>query len=131
MNNFAEVYIWETKIGTLSLKDDLPYAYFEYDRDFIEGIRGTNIELSPLRMPISDRLYSFPNLAEAFHGVPGMIADSLPDKFGNAVINQWLASQGKTEADFNVIDRLCYTGSRGMGALEYRPAIASKAKVSI
>ena len=78
-------------------------------------------------MPVSDRVYSFGDLADSFHGVPGMIADSLPDKFGNAVINHWLASQGKSEADFNVIDRLCYTGTRGMGALEYRPALGPDA----
>lgn len=125
MNNLAEIFLWNTKIGTLSLKEGLPCAIFEYDNDFIEGVRGTNIQLSPLKMPISNKLYSFPNLEESFHGVPGMIADSLPDKFGNAIINQWLAAQGKSETDFNVIDRLCYTGSRGMGALEYRPALSA------
>jgi serine/threonine-protein kinase HipA len=130
MNNIAEVYMWGTRIGSLQIRDNLPFAEFEYDKEFIENARGTDIQLSPLQMPLSDRVYSFPDLAESFHGVPGMIADSLPDKFGNAVINQWLASQGKTEADFNVIDRLCYTGSRGMGALEYRPAISDTATVA-
>jgi serine/threonine-protein kinase HipA len=52
------------------------------------------------------------------------LADSLPDKFGNAVIDQWLASQGRTSDSFNVVERLCYTGKRGMGALEYFPAIS-------
>ena len=122
MNSLAEVYLWGTRIGYLQLKSDLPYAQFEYDKDFVSGIQGKGIELSPIKMPISNRIYEFPGLEESFHGVPGLIADSLPDKFGNAVINQWLASRGKTEADFNVIDRLCYTGSRGMGALEYHPA---------
>ena len=130
MNNLAEIFLWGTKIGTLSLKEDVPYAFFEYAKDFVEGVRGTDIQLSPLRMPISGRLYSFPELAESFHGVPGMIADSLPDKFGNAVINQWLAAQGRSETDFNVIDRLCYTGVRGMGALEYHPAIPNEANKS-
>lgn len=78
--------------------------------------------MSPIMMPLSRRVYEFPNLVgETFRGMPGLVADSLPDKFGNAVINRWLISQGKTEADFNAIDRLCYTGKRGMGALEYVP----------
>lgn len=127
MNSLAEVYLWGTRIGYLQLKSDLPYAQFEYDKDFVSGIQGKGIEISPLKMPISNRIYEFPGLEESFHGVPGLIADSLPDKFGNAVINQWLASKGKTEEDFNVIDRLCYTGSRGMGALEYKPAIGMDA----
>lgn len=130
MNNLAEVFLWNTKIGILNLKEDRPYAFFEYDKEFIEGVKGTDIQLSPIRMPVSDRLYSFPDLAESFHGVPGLIADSLPDKFGNAVIDQWLAGQGKSTYDFNVIDRLCYTGNRGMGALEYHPAISGDAKES-
>ena len=127
MNNLAEVYLWGTCIGYLQLKDNASYAQFEYDKDFVNRIKGSGIQLSPVKMPISDQIYAFPGLEESFHGVPGLIADSLPDKFGNAVINQWLASQGKAESDFNVIDRLCYTGSRGMGALEYRPAFSSGA----
>lgn len=119
MISTAEVYMWGTRIGILHLGEGKPYVSFEYDRDFLRS----KIELSPLNMPLSTRVYEFPDLADdAFHGVPGMIADSLPDKFGNAVINQWLATMGKTDADFNVIDRLCYTGERGMGALEYVPA---------
>ena len=130
MNNIAEVYLWNTKIGVLNLREDNPTAFFEYDKDFINNVKNTGIQLSPLKMPISDRLYSFPDLAESFHGVPGMIADSLPDKFGNAIINRWLASIGKLESDFNVIDRLCYTGSRGMGALEYRPALQTDGDIT-
>ncbi|WP_022761393.1 type II toxin-antitoxin system HipA family toxin [Butyrivibrio sp. AD3002] len=119
---FAEVYLWGTRIGTLHLGDDEIYAEFEYDKDFVDATRGTDIQLSPIKMPISNRVYKFTDIGDSFRGVPGMIADSLPDKFGNAVIRSWLSSQGKSESDFNVIDRLCYTGSRGMGALEYVPA---------
>ena len=122
MNNYAEVYLWDTCIGYLSLENSSPFANFEYDKKFVSQTSGTGIELSPIKMPISNQIYSFHDLESSFHGVPGMIADSLPDKFGNAIINQWLASQGKRETDFNVIDRLCYTGTRGMGALEYKPA---------
>ena len=122
MNNLAEVYMWGTRIGILYLSSDKPYASFEYDADFIKGASNAGIEISPLMMPVSSRVYEFPDIANSFRGVPGLIADSLPDKFGNAVIRRWLSDMGRTESDFNVIDRLCYTGKRGMGALEYVPA---------
>ena len=122
MNKFAEVILWGTRIGILHLPDNEVFAEFEYDRQFVEGAGRIGIEPSPIKMPLDNRVYRFPDIGESFKGVPGMIADSLPDKFGNAVINQWLAKQGRSEIDFNVIDRLCYTGSRGMGALEYIPA---------
>ncbi len=119
MNNTAEVYLWGTRIGILHLEDAGNYASFEYDSDFVKS----RIEISPIQMPLSETVYAFPALAgSAFHGVPGLIADSLPDKFGNAIISQWLSEQGRSEESFNVIDRLCYTGTRGMGALEYVPA---------
>lgn len=119
MINTAEVKMWGTRIAVIHLDEKNPYVSFEYDKQFVKS----GIEVAPIHMPLSNRVYEFPNLvSDAFHGVPGMIADSLPDKFGNSIINQWLASQGKTERDFNVIDRLCYTGLRGMGALEYYPA---------
>ncbi len=119
MNHTAEVYLWGTRIGIIHLEEGQSFVSFEYDRNFVKS----GIEISPLSMPLSNRIYSFPNLpVEAFHGVPGMLADSLPDKFGNAVIKQWLASQGRTADSFNVIERLCYTSARGMGALEYVPA---------
>ena len=79
--------------------------------------------MSPLRIPLGGVIYEFPYLAgEPFFGMPGLVADSLPDSFGNAVIEKWLASIGKSLSDFTAIDRLCYTGKRGMGALEYVPA---------
>lgn len=115
----VEVKMWGTTIGYLHMDGNKPYAAYEYDEKFIQS----GIQVAPLYMSLSNRVFEFPNLAEtAFHGVPGMIADSLPDKFGNAIINKWISSRGMTEQDFNVLDRLCYTGSRGMGALEYVPA---------
>ena len=119
MLSTAEVYMWGTRIGIVHLENGKAFAAFEYDRDFLKS----HIEVSPLYMPLSGRVYEFPDLVgEAFHGVPGMLSDSLPDKFGNAVINQWLVSQGRSLHEFNAIDRLCYTGERAMGALEYIPA---------
>jgi serine/threonine-protein kinase HipA len=78
-------------------------------------------------MPLSDRIYVFPELPQrTFHGLPGLLADSLPDRFGNVLIDAWLATQGRTPESFNAVERLCYTGTRGMGALEFAPAIGPK-----
>ncbi|MCH5293952.1 MAG: type II toxin-antitoxin system HipA family toxin [Treponema sp.] len=121
MNDTAEVYLWGTRIGIIHQPRGRRYASFEYDRKFLDS----GIEVSPLKMPLSSSVYEFPDLAGgAFHGLPGLVADSLPDTFGNTVIEKWLLSQGKSISDFTVIDRLCYTGKRGMGALEYVPATA-------
>jgi serine/threonine-protein kinase HipA len=120
MINTVEVYLWGTRIGFMHQGDRDIAASFEYDRNFLKS----QIELSPFMMPLSDRVYSFPELArvDAFRGIPGLFADSLPDKFGNAVINKWLSRQGRSPESFTAIERLCYTGKRGMGALEYIPA---------
>lgn len=119
MNDTAEVYLWGTRIGIIHQDITKLYASFEYDTNFIKS----GIEVSPLRMPLSGNIYEFPGLSgEPFYGMPGLVADSLPDRFGNAVIEQWLMSLGKSLSEFTAIDRLCYTGKRGMGALEYVPA---------
>lgn len=121
MNDTAEVYLWETRIGIIHQPRGRKYASFEYDRNFLNS----GIEVSPLKMPLASNVYEFPDLADgAFYGLPGLVADSLPDRFGNAVIEKWLLSRGKSISDFTAIDRLCYTGKRGMGALEYVPATA-------
>jgi len=87
----------------------------------------TGIELSPLKMPLSRQIYTFPELNnDTFKGLPGLIADSLPDDFGNAVLNAWVAGKGKQPADITPLQRLQYTGKRGMGALEYAPATRFK-----
>lgn len=92
---------------------------FEYDPGFIKK----GVELSPIKMPLSNRIYSFPELDfNTFKGLPGLIADSLPDDFGNAVLNAWVAGQGRSPDDITPLQRLQYTGKRGMGALEYAPA---------
>ena len=119
MNHTAEVYLWGTRIGIIHQDEGKSFASFEYDADFLKS----GIELSPVRMPLSNVIYEFPMLSGApFYGLPGLVADSLPDDFGNRVIEQWLAGQGRSIRDFTAIDRLCYTGERGMGALEYVPA---------
>lgn len=115
----AEVMLWGTKIGTVAFDDNSGLGSFEYDPAFLTS----GIEVSPIAMPLSRRVYTFPELArQSFHGLPGLLSDSLPDKFGNAVIDAWLYSRGRSPESFNPVERLCYTGSRGMGALEYVPA---------
>jgi len=113
------VRLWGRTIGAASLEDGARIAAFQYDPAFL----ASGIELSPITMPLSRRIYQFPSLAEvSFHGLPGLLADSLPDKFGNALIDAWLATQGRRPESCNAIERLCYIGVRGMGALEFAPA---------
>ena len=119
MSTTAKVNLWGRTIGAVLLEDGAATATFEYDPAFIRS----GIEVAPLMMPLSSRLYAFPSLRlETFHGLPGLLADSLPDRFGNALIDAWLARSGRMPESFNAVERLCYTGSRGMGALEYAPA---------
>ena len=120
MNHAAEVLLWDCKVGSIALEEDARAARFEYDPGFI----GSGLDVAPLEMPLKPDIYFFPNLPfEAFHGLPGMLADALPDKFGNAVLDSWIASRGESPGSLTPIDRLCYTGTRGMGALEFRPAL--------
>jgi serine/threonine-protein kinase HipA len=119
MATVAEVRLWGRSIGAVSLEEGARTSAFQYDPTFL----ASGIELSPISMPLSPRIYQFPSLAElSFHGLPGLLADSLPDRFGNALIDAWLATQGRRPEDFNAVERLCYIGIRGMGALEFAPA---------
>ena len=104
------------------------YAAFQYDPAFARS----GIEISPLTMPLSERVYEFSALPrDMFHGLPGLLADSLPDKFGNALINAWLATQGRTPESFEAVERLCYTGTRGLGALEFAPGLGPKPRKAV
>jgi len=120
MNGLAEVLLWGTRVGAVSLPPGEQIATFEYDPDFSES----RVELSPIEMPlVAGRRYRFPALAEeSFGGLPGLLADSLPDRYGNALIDAWLATQDRDPGGFDAVERLCYIGRRGMGALEFRPA---------
>lgn len=119
----AKVQLWGRTIGAVLLDQGRDVAAFQYDPEFASS----GIELSPLTMPLSKRVYEFPALPRnTFRGLPGLLADSLPDKFGNALIDAWLATQGRTPESFNAVERLCYTGARGMGALEFAPALGPK-----
>jgi len=115
----AEVRLWGRTIGAASLEEGARIAAFQYDPAFL----ASGIELSPIVLPLSRRVYQFPSLPEVtFRGLPGLLADSLPDKFGHALIDAWLATQGRRPESFDAVERLCYIGVRGMGALEFAPA---------
>jgi len=110
-------------VGAVDFNTETGVGAFEFESSFVRS----GIELSPIKMPLSKKIYSFPeNRGDTFKGLPGMIADSLPDDFGNAVMNAWIASQGKSPTDITPLQRLQYTGKRGMGALTYSPAIQRK-----
>jgi serine/threonine-protein kinase HipA len=123
----AEVRLWGRTIGAVSMDDDRSYASFQYTPEFVDS----GIQVAPLTLPLSSRVYEFPELPRGtFHGLPGLLADSLPDRFGNALIDAWLATTGRTPASFTPIERLCYTGTRGMGALEFAPVLGPRPRTS-
>lgn len=127
MVNIAKVNIWGNFAGAVVWNERSGSASFEFDRDFLRK----GIDLSPLKMSIAEAengtVFSFPFLnPETFKGLPGLLADSLPDRFGNKVIDAWLAANGRTSESMNPIERLCYIGKRGMGALEFEPAVMTE-----
>ncbi len=123
----VQVLLWGRTIGAVSMDEGRDVAAFQYEPEFARS----GIEISPLVMPLTDQVYEFPALPRnTFHGLPGLLADSLPDRFGNALIDAWLATQGRTAANFSAIERLCYSGSRGMGALEFKPVIGPRPRTA-
>lgn len=116
----ATIRLWGRDIGAVTWLEDQSHAVFQYTPEFA----ASGIALSPLVMPPSVAPYAFPELPKpAFKGLPGLLADSLPDKYGNALIDAWLARQNRDAASFNPVERLCYIGTRGMGALEFHPTL--------
>ncbi len=122
LTTLANVFIWDSFVGTVAWASDMHVAFFEYS----DNIKKQNLELSPLMMPLAGRqVYSFPTLSEeTYQGLPGLLADSLPDYFGNAVINAYLRAHRRRENSFDPVEKLCYIGKRGMGALEFKPALS-------
>jgi serine/threonine-protein kinase HipA len=119
----ANVDIWGKFVGAVLWDQQSGIASFEYDPAFLRN----NWNISPLSMPLSEasngKIFRFSDLpAKTYYGLPGLLADSLPDRFGNQLIDLWLATQGREPGSMNPVERLCYMGKRGMGALEFRPA---------
>ncbi len=116
----AAIQLYDTEIGAVTWDAERELGVFEYDAEFLRS----GIEISPLHLPLQPGLFSFPGLSRTtYKGLPGLLADSLPDKFGNLLINQWLERQGRSPEEFNPVERLCYLGTRAMGALEFRPTL--------
>ncbi|MEX1135392.1 MAG: type II toxin-antitoxin system HipA family toxin [Balneolales bacterium] len=131
----AFVYIWDELVGAVAWDESNGLASFEYDGAF----KRKGWELSPLKMPLKSgiNVFSFPELRkkanaelDCFKGLPGLLADTLPDKYGNQLINRWLARQGRPENSMNPVEKLCFIGTRGMGALEFEPSTLSSTQKS-
>ena len=120
----AFINIWGKRVGAVAWNPDTELASFEYDPKF-------SLEkwaLAPLKMPDTSRIYNFPQLRdnETFKGLPGLLADALPDRYGKELINAWLARQGRPDNSLNPVELLCFIGKRGMGALEFEPVISKE-----
>jgi serine/threonine-protein kinase HipA len=116
-----EMWVWGRFAGAVTLDPSLAYYAFEYDPTW----KRAGVELSPLHMSLKESrsVYVFPTLPEAtYFRLPALLADALPDDFGNALIDAWMAQRGIVKSSVTVLDRLAYMGKRGMGALEFRPA---------
>ncbi len=129
----SEVKIWGKLAGAIAWDEETSYATFEFSPSF----RQLGWDLSPLKMPVDSaiRPFSFPELRrgknseqDTFKGLPGLLADALPDKYGNQLINLWLAQQGRPQDSMNPVEMLCFIGTRGMGALEFEPAVLKESK---
>lgn len=127
MSGTVRVRLWGSDIGAVTWLPDRGIGVFQYTPEFTNS----GIEVSPLMMPLRDAPYEFPSLPhKTFKGLPGMLADSLPDKFGNSLIDTWLASQGREPDSFTPVERLSYTGKRGVGALEFNPSMKGVVGIS-
>ena len=121
----AAIHLWGREIGAVSWLAEEELGVFQYTPEFATS----GIEIAPLTMPLRQEPYQFPSLPRhTFKGLPGLLADSLPDKFGNAIIDTWLATQGRSADSFNPVERLCYVGTRGMGALEFHPTLHDRSR---
>jgi serine/threonine-protein kinase HipA len=120
----AIIRIWDKEVGAIAWDSEKSLAYFEFEPSFLNS----QWDLSPIKMPIANaakRIYSFPELirSNTFKGMPGLLADVLPDKYGNALINTWLINNGRAANSMNPVELLCFIGKRGMGALEFEPVM--------
>jgi len=122
------VRLWGQAVGLLEWNEFRQFASFRYYKDFLNS----GYKISPLKLPLEEKTYFFPELraradlpeafTDTFCGLPGVFADSLPERYGNHLMKSFLDRQSLDFSDLNPIERLCYVGKRGMGALEYEPA---------
>ncbi|WP_439489069.1 type II toxin-antitoxin system HipA family toxin [Algoriphagus sp.] len=131
----AEIWIWEKLAGAVLWDETEQLGSFEFNQDFL----GSGLDISPAKMPLSQggRIYRFPELRKSrgdvfdtFKGLPGLLADMLPDKYGNQLINTWLTQNGRATDSLNPVEQLCFIGKRGVGALEIRPSFREEAITS-
>jgi len=131
----AIVKIWDEVAGAVAWDGERQLGSFEYEPDFVRK----GWDLAPLKMPVNSnkRIYSFPQLRkpgdsehDTFKGLPGLLADVLPDQYGNRLINTWLAQNGRARDSMNPVEQLCFIGTRGMGALEFEPSTFKEDKNS-
>lgn len=128
MVEVAEIWIWDQLAGVVLWDDTEQLGSFEFDSNFLQS----GLDISPIKMPLGQgkRIYSFPELRKSrgdvfdtFKGLPGLLADMLPDKYGNQLINTWLIQNGRQADSLNPVEQLCFIGKRGVGALEIRPSL--------
>ncbi|RAI88018.1 type II toxin-antitoxin system HipA family toxin [Algoriphagus yeomjeoni] len=128
----AEIWIWDKLAGAILWDDSEQLGSFEFDQNFLRS----GLDISPIKMPLSQgkRIYSFPEIRKSrgdvfdtFKGLPGLLADMLPDKYGNQLINAWLTQNGRAVDSLNPVEQLCFIGKRGIGALEIRPSFRTEA----
>jgi len=127
----AYINIWDKRVGAIHWNSGSEFADFEFDPAFLQH----QLDVAPLKMPVgaaNGRIFSFPELSGSptFKGLPGLLADVLPDRYGNALINTWLARVGRPSGSMNPVEMLCFTGKRGMGALEFEPVVPPSANQS-
>jgi serine/threonine-protein kinase HipA len=120
----AFINIWNKRVGAIAWDVDTELVSFEFEPSFLAN----KWDLAPLKIPIADaarRVFSFPELrgTTTFKGLPGLLADTLPDKYGNSLINAWLSRNGRAAESMNPVELLCFIGKRGMGALEFEPVV--------
>jgi serine/threonine-protein kinase HipA len=121
----ATVKIWDQRVGVVLWDEKKQFGSFQFDPLFIKN----NWDLSPLMMPLvevkrGNDIFEFSRLnKDTFNGLPGLLSDALPDKYGTTLLNAWLAANGKKPESMNPVERLCYMGKRGMGAMEFEPSL--------
>jgi serine/threonine-protein kinase HipA len=129
----ASIKLWNKLIGAVLWNKNTETATFEFDSSFVNN----EWDVAPITMPLEEikrgnKIYEFKRLGkETFYGLPGLLSDALPDKFGTTLINAWLASQGRSAGSMNPVERLCYMGKRGMGALEFEPSLNKNKEAAV